>query len=156
MVIDDFHNWLDEAWRIHPEDKDLSPREIISELQEEVFELAAALEEKDKLHAYNEALDVAVVAFRIALGEFKAQKKKTVTFDIIKGAVAAILDSFDSYSVEPPDIVDLNIRVMSLATHMFVNPVTDRYYFDASHVTAIALYIANELQEELDDSRSKS
>lgn len=75
MVITDFKKQLAAAYTLHPNDKDLLPREIISEFFEELFEYQTAESEHNYGGMYLEALDTAVVAYRIWKGEYKGGRE---------------------------------------------------------------------------------
>ena len=154
MVIDDFVEKLDLAHKIHPHDSRLTARKMAGELFEEVVELSVALDEKDKLATYQEALDVAVVAVRIALGEFSYFEKLPRNYMEL-GIVINFIKFVIKHEKISITIDDVSSQLSELALAMYKPEIPEDYYMPALMCASFALTIAERTQAEFEESRNE-
>ena len=155
MVIrkEEFKKALERARRLHGENKTLTARQIAGEYGEECIELLVALLAKDFKQSYNEAIDVAVVAFRIAMGEFAdsnaVNKPEADVLDVLWSVYEVVQRWKDSKS-------SLEAESLSLSVALFRTPIDPEYFQNAISCAAFALCIADIAQRYRDDPRIKS
>lgn len=154
MVMDDFVKKLDLAWKIYPHDDRLTAREMAGELFEEICELAVALDEENKLATYQEALDVAVVAFRIALGEFSYFKELPRNYIVLRGVIGLIRFVIKKEEISVT-IDDVSSQLSELALAMYKPEIPEEYYMPALMCASYALIIAERTQAEFEESRDE-
>lgn len=159
-IFDAFTTAIKDGEQLHPNDKELSPRKIANDLFEEVFEAEVAEEAYDKLSLFRELLDIAVVAFRIAAGEFK-HEPNSLNFEPNRESCMSIIKSWVKME---GDLFKVNtvFDVLTVANNLAVALYTLEINFPYINSTACrcagyALALADKVQSGVfDDTRVES
>lgn len=153
-VVSSFKEALASARGKHLEDTELSPREMASELFEELVEYHVAMRDEDQLAAFVELLDIAVVAFRIMCGEFKHEQEDEDRPSEERNMqdVTAMYHNLNVMKLDWESYHDaLSGMAVSLSVDMYMidrgDDIGFAYVDEAGTLAAYALSCANWLQE---------
>lgn len=160
LFFDTFTEAIKNGEQLHPNDKELTPRQIANDLFEEVFEAEVAEDDQDKLSLVRELLDIAVVAFRIAVGEFKHEPNSVGLVPSRDACLSTIRSwiKLEGRLFEIDTVFDVLVGANSLAVNLYTSEINYPHIsYTACRCAGYALALANKLQSGVfDDTRVES